>query len=324
MNTYPKCPQKFKQFLRSDKKLLQKFTEKFLNVSMFDVTLRDGLQGLNSNEQSVFTTNTKINLYNYLVNNYYPKNVEIGSCVNTKILPIFKDTEEIFRYTEFTKMKNKRELNHYILIPNKLQLIESLKFGAKNFSFITSVSNSFQFKNTKMSLDDNETHLNNMMLFLDDYSNLRINKETCELYYDYTPFKVKIYISCINECPIEGKISTSTIVNKIFSLSKMNFHRICLSDTCGTLTKEDFVDIIEKSKKIGINTKKFSLHLHIKPERENEVEEIVHTALDYGINEFDVSELKTGGCSVTMDTKKMAPNMSYEQYYKFLTNYLIK
>ena len=50
----------------------------------------------------------------------------------------------------------------------------------------------------------------------------------------------------------------------------------------------------------------------------------MHTAIDYGIEEFDVSYLTTGGCSVTMDKNKLAPNMSYEQFYKYITNYLIK
>ena len=104
----------------------------------------------------------------------------------------------------------------------------------------------------------------------------------------------------------------------------MKFDKICLSDTCGTITHSDFVEIIENIKKIGINIEKISLHLHVKPNREKEMEEIFHSALDYGIREFDVSELKTGGCSVTMDKNNLAPNMSYEQYYKFLINYLIK
>jgi hypothetical protein len=56
----------------------------------------------------------------------------------------------------------------------------------------------------------------------------------------------------------------------------------------------------------------------------NEIEKIVHSALDNGITEFDVSELDTGGCSITMDKNKILPNLSYEQYYKFLTNYLMK
>ena len=104
----------------------------------------------------------------------------------------------------------------------------------------------------------------------------------------------------------------------------MKFDRICLSDTCGSLTNDEFHEIIGKLYQIGADINKFTLHLHVKPDREDEVEKIMHTAIDYGIEEFDVSYLKSGGCSVTMDKNKLAPNMSYEQYYKFLTNYLLK
>ena len=96
-----------------------------------------------------------------------------------------------------------------------------------------------------------------------------------------------------------------------------------MSDTCGTLTNHNFIEIIENTKKLGIDTTKFSLHLHIHPDREFEAEKIIHSAINYGITEFDVSDLQTGGCSVTMNKENIVSNMNYEQYYKFLTNYLI-
>jgi len=130
-------------------------------------------------------------------------------------------------------------------------------------------------------------------------------------------------VSCINECPIEGKIDNSIIIDKLEYLSKFNTNKICLSDTCGTLDTKDFIYILKICKNRGIDITKFSLHLHVKPEREHIVEQLVFIALDNGINEFDVSELSTGGCSVTMDKNKIAPNMNYEQYYKFLLNYLV-
>jgi hypothetical protein len=67
-----------------------------------------------------------------------------------------------------------------------------------------------------------------------------------------------------------------------------------------------------------------SLHLHIKPDREDIIEKIIHKALDYKIASFDVSMLEIGGCSVTMTKDKLAPNLSYELYYKALCNYIVK
>ena len=197
--------------------------------------------------------------------------------------------------------------------------------GVKNFSFITSVSNSFQLKNTKMTLEENMLHLKTMMNILDNEmkSNFAIDKNKI-LQTNLLPYKVKLYVSCINECPIEGKIPITNIVDKLLELNKLKIDKICLSDTCGTLTKKEFIDIISNITKKGLEPNKISLHFHVKPERESEIEEIVHSALSYGIYEYDVSNIQSGGCSVTMEKEKMAPNLNYEQFYKFLVNYLLK
>jgi isopropylmalate/homocitrate/citramalate synthase len=305
MSIYPKCATSFIELVHSQKGLTNLYVNKIIKVRPFDVTLRDGLQALPHVEQDKFDINIKKQIYNQIINNYNPKNLEIGSCVSKKVLPIFNDTEELFNYVEL----NNKLKNHYVLVPNTEQLMNAINFGVRNFSFITSVSNSFQYKNTRMTLSQTYSNLIIMMKYLD---NLPVENHN-----------IKLYVSCINECPIDGKIHIHNIVSELFSLSLMKFNKICLSDTCGSLTNEEFIDIIENTKKVGIDTKKFSLHLHVKPDREDEVEKIFHTALDYGIDEFDVSDLKTGGCSVTMDKNKITPNLSYEQYYKFLSTYLL-
>jgi hydroxymethylglutaryl-CoA lyase len=290
--------------------------EKILKIKPFDVTLRDGLQSLTPQQQEMFTTNYKISIYNNLVNNYHQTDLEIGSLVNTKLLPIFKDTKELFTYAE----KNNKSGNHYILVPNQVKLLNALKIGVTHFSFITSVSNRFQLKNTKILISENLSNLNEMMNILDDYKKREINEGKNDVNY-----KTKLYISCINECPLEGKISLSKIIGQLYFLNLLKFDKICLADTCGTLTNDDFIKIMDALiNDVKININNISLHLHIKPDRENEVEQIVHNAIDYGIKEFDVSNLNTGGCSITMDNNKLTPNMSYEQYYKFLKSYLLK
>lgn len=284
----------------------RKFSDRLhiaIDAKPFDVTLRDGLQGLSLSEQSIFQLDKKKEIYNEILSRYNPSTIEIGSCVNNKILPVFNDIREFVEYTN--GLNNNK--NHYVLTPNLNKLTECVDLGIKNFSFITSVSDSFQLKNTKKTLSENYAELNKMVLFLEN---------------SVKEYSIKLYVSCINECPIQGKIDTTSIVSELFSLSMLNISNICLSDTCGTLTHSNFIDIVENMKKIGLNMDTFSLHLHVMPHREKEIEQIFHTALDNGINKFDVSLLNTGGCSVTMDGSKLLPNMSYDQYYKFLINYL--
>jgi len=309
--SYPKCANSFAKVLLSDQKLLKNYTS-IGRPRPFDVTLRDGLQGLSKEQQNLITTDVKKEMYCNLLMKYAPKNIEIGSCVNPKVLPIFKDTETLFKYS-----KNILYGNNYILVPNLTQMMNAINFGANNFSFITSVSDSFQFKNTKMNINENLNSISEMLMFLDDYSIMPKNNRP------FIPYGIKLYVSCINECPIEGKISNSKILNRLSQLKEFKIDNICLSDTCGTLNVNEFADIICMSRNIGLNVSKFSLHLHIDPNNEKQAEEIFHFAIDNGIVNFDVSELTTGGCSVTMNNNELKPNMSYQQYYKFLTNYLI-
>jgi len=309
---YPKCAESFKKWYLSN----DKYKSIYLNlgkIELFDVTLRDGLQGLTKEEQKTFATIDKLKMYNNITFKYAPKNIEVGSFVSEKVLPIFKDTLNLLKIVD-TYTEN---INNFIVIPNKNKFNELIKENTEtqinNISLITSVSNSFQLKNTKMTLDISDSDINTILSKLANDKNIKNSNP-----------KIKLYVSCINECPIEGKIDNDFIVNRLLKLSKMKIDDICLSDTCGTLTLEDFEYIVETCLYFGLQSTRISLHLHVNPEREDIVEQIFFKALDYKILKFDVSNLETGGCSVTMRKEHLNPNLSYELYYKFLTNYLIK
>lgn len=310
---YPNCARSFKIFCESDKHILNKYVNKLMKVKPFDVSLRDGLQGLSKEEQLSINPADKFKLYYQIKQKYNPQNMEIGSIVSSKVLPIFQDSDSFFNWIEWCQLDpDETKINNFILIPNEKQFQNINKFiGLSNFSFITSVSESFQMKNTKMSLDTTFKQLTDMIQTLDDEP--RRNS-------------VKLYVSCVNECPIEGKIDNNIVIEKILTYQQLKPDLLCLSDTCGTLTLDDLNYILNSLKQIG--EKKYynnlSLHLHVKPGREDEVEKIIHSALDFGITSFDVSSLESGGCSVTMDKSQLAPNLSYDLYYKSLATYLLK
>lgn len=313
MLSYPKCASSFKMFYESDKDLFQKYISKLINVKPFDVTLRDGLQGLTKDEQLTIKPIDKIKLYYQIKQKYKPQDMEVGSIVSSKVLPIFKDSDSFFNWVEWCQQNPEQPIiNNFILIPNETQFENINKFiGIRNFSFITSVSESFQMKNTKMTLDTSFQQISNMMQHLNKSSNLN---------------NVKLYVSCINECPIEGKIDNNIIIQKILKYLELKPDLLCLSDTCGTLSVEDFNYIINNLKRSHITNdyNYLSLHLHVKSGREDDVEKLIHSALDFGIISFDVSALKTGGCSVTINKSDLAPNLSYELYYKALATYISK
>lgn len=285
-----------------------------LKPNLFDVSLRDGLQSLNKEQQEKFSLFEKKLLFHNIVLNQQPKSIEIGSIVSNKILPVFHDTLDLHDYViNYNKYLLIDKPNYYILIPNKENLKKVINnLTINNFSLITSVSNSFQYKNTKMSLNEGDQEIYNILYQFEENVNRKIKPN------------IKLYVSCINECPIEGKIDNDFIVNRILMLNKMNVDNICLSDTCGSLLLEDFEYIVESCIFFGLEPSKISLHLHVKQGREDIVESIIHKAFDFKINNFDVSILESGGCSVTMDKDNLSPNLSYDLFYKSLYNYILK
>jgi isopropylmalate/homocitrate/citramalate synthase len=241
---YPKCFNSFNRWLNSNSEY-SKIYKLIGSPSAFDVTLRDGIQPLPSMDFE-----EKITLYNKIYRTHQPKNMEIGSIVSNKVLPIFNDSLELYEYSNTLRgtilhninmTKNSPDHSHFnsrlvttdnwLLIPNEEQFnaIQTLS-DMPNLSFITSVSDPFQLKNTKMTIDQSLQNIHNIMARLDDNMNE----------FDSIP-KTKIYVSCISKCPITKKdVPIDKIMETLVKINKLKPDIICLSDTCGSLQLEDF------------------------------------------------------------------------------------
>lgn len=282
----------------------------YVNPILFDVTLRDGLQALSSEETKKYTLDKKQQLFYKLLHQYNPNSFEIGSLVNPNVYPVFKDTIHFYKYLRTT---NPHLDNLYVLIPNKLHLLRALGTRMTNLSFITSVSDAFQKQNTRMTVQDSRTQIFDMIGDI-DYYRMRAGKKQ---------FNIKVYISCINECPITGKINEDIIIDSLHSfIRRWDISEVTLSDTCGTLTFDSFAYILNNCLMMYSNVDKISLHLHTLSDYDENTERIIHYALDNGLNRFDVSHLESGGCSVTMDTTKLKSNITYKQFYYYYCKYI--
>ena len=301
---YPTCYKSLTKFITSKESYTNLYN--LLNPTLFDTSLRDGLQNIKNNELSTYSTENKIMLYNKILDTYNPNELEIGSVVSEKFFPIFADSLELF-----TQLDNKNK--NYILVTSSSKLHPVIKSGCNNFCFITSMSESFQLKNTKKTLEETKNEILTMMYEIASHP------------LTFNP-KVKIYLSCIDTCPKEGKISNDLIVNEIIYYDKIcKPEIICLSDTCASLNYENFVDIITKAFNGGVSYEKLSLHLHVNtadPNFYENLQKIFNHSMDVGIRKFDVSLFETGGCTMTIGTKNTKPNLSYKLYYKLLVDYI--
>ena len=309
------CAHSFKNWLRSNPHY-SKVYDFIGSPKPTDVTFLDGVTMLNNMQQSQMNTKVKLNYYCQTAYNYQCKNIEVGSVASLKLLPSFSDVIELnkkikYIYKDVNPLSQVQIPKLYVLIPSEKQfdkILPEIKY-IDNFSFTTSVSDAYQIRNTKMTVNDNIQNIANMMIRLDESKR---------------KFGSKLYVSCINECPIDGRIKNDYIVDKLVEFQNLKTDLMCLSDTYGTLKGNDFEYIIKKALNAGISHKNLSLHLHVKPGREENVEKICHIALDHGINNFDVSAFENGGfINHISRITPSHPNLTYPLYYKFLQSYII-
>jgi len=286
-----------------------------INPILCDVSLRDGIQ--NAKKEN-FPTDKKMSIFHTIVTEFQPKKIEIGSLTSPKILPVMSDTSVLHNYVcqylnmhiNINKLTDKPET--YVLIPSENQLYSAFKHNMKNFSFITSTSEQFQIRNTKKTLTETKLEFDRMfsMWFREPEKDLH---------------KTKLYISCINSCPILGLIDNDLILKEILYYHKTyDFNEICLSDTMGTLKYDDFTYIIDSCILFGVAPSKLSFHFHCSKDNYENLEKIIYYCFTKNLNKFDISMLGTGGCSVTMNSDKLAPNLSYDMFYNIINKYIEK
>jgi hypothetical protein len=279
---------------------------------LFDVSLRDGLQGADPTD---WPTSKKQKTFDFIRLNYKPYAMEIGSLASPKILPIMGDTKEMYKHATRMVFDNDNPYIHprpkpYILIPSLSKLQVAINNKMHHLSFITSVSNMFQLKNTNMTLPQVKSQFNQLFE--------QLNGEP-----DPTIYVKKLYISCINHCPIVGKLDNDEVVKEIlYYQSNYDFDELCLSDTCGSLLANDFEYIVETIRIFGVPLSKISLHLHVSDSNMENLERILRYCFRNGIRRFDVSMMESGGCSVTMNRDKLLANLSYEQFYYVLNKHI--
>lgn len=280
------------------KNVLSKISRNYFNnnnsLKLFDVSLRDGLQA----QKKIYSLSEKKNMLNEIIDIYNPDNIEVGSIVSEKVLPQMKDSIELYKYAE--SLNNNKK--YYLLVPNKNKLKIALENDIKNMSFISSFSDTFQRKNIKKSLYDTKKEIEKINKILKN-NNLKENK---------------LYLSCFNKCPFGSSICNYDILEDLIYYNELeSFNELCLSDTTGKLTFEDFKELIHDIRGI-INVNKLSLHLHCNSKNLDNTIEIIDLALKFSINKLDISYIDEGGCSVTMNDEKLNSNLNYKILEKLI------
>jgi len=248
-------------------------------VFITDVTLRDGLQSYHKN----ISPQNRFEIGKKLIN-LGLKNIEVGSIVSDKIIPQMKDSMQV--YNKMNEYNN--NVNYHMLISNMKGIKMMMNNNVKNIAFFTSPSDSFNLKNINKTTGESLKSINSMM-----------NEINNNAY-------VKGYISCINECPYEGKLELVKMLDTINKLYDMGMDEICISDTLGTLTQDKLNEILYNLDYEVLD--KLSIHLHQK--KNDNWKSVVDCCLFYNLVSFDTSVLNLGGCPAAYSSKEKSGNLS--------------
>lgn len=155
-----------------------------------------------------------------------------------------------------------------ILIDTTLE--NALKMNkVTNMSFVTSCSNKFQKKNVNKTLDETKKELDDILDVIKNTQHKKIKK--------------KLNISCVTECPIDGKIDIDFILHEILMYdTKYDFDEIRMFDTCGSLMYEDYKYIVDALIYFGVSRTKIGVNLKMNANdvtNKNEINKIVHHSL---------------------------------------------
>lgn len=234
-------------------------------VKIVEVGPRDGLQA----EPKFVDTETKIELVNRLSQTGLSV-IEVTSFVSPKKIPQLADHATVF------KSINKNPQVHYpVLVPNLQGLEAAIEAGVKEISIFTAASDKFTEHNINCTIE--------------------------ESFERYTPvikmalqhnMKIRGYLSCVVECPYQGKTDPSFVTTLAQRLHDMGCYEISLGDTIGVATPPDAINLFETvAKKLPI--KMLAAHFH---NTYGQAIANIYAVLHLGVEIIDSAVAGLGGC----------------------------
>ncbi len=207
------------------------------------------------------TPGSSIDRFHYVIANHTPTYMDLGKNATMKNL-WFTKGGSMYNYA-----------NHYLSqmgVSNPALYVSFPTSSATNsfpmVSYRTSISNRYQMKTENKSVLDTK-------------------KELCLLANQRT----KLYVSCINNCPIVGPIDIDYTLHELCRYyHNFAIDEITLCDTCGTLSFDDYVYLIEAMYLFGIPKSKIGLQLRYTHKNKENTKDIIQYACEYGFLNMDV------------------------------------
>ena len=234
-------------------------------ISIFEVGPRDGLQNI-KNEIPI---NRKIELIDILSATGIKK-IECGSFVSAKWVPQMRGTDQIFE-----EILRKDGVKYTALTPNLKGFENAMSVKVDEIAVFAAASETFSQKNVNCSIAES------LERFEDIFKKARQKK-----------ISVRGYVSCIVECPYEGKVKPEKVLEVTSRLLDMGCYEVSLGDTIGKGTPKT-VETLLKVICENLHAQQLAGHFH---DTSDTAIKNVEIALKYGITTFDTAIGGLGGC----------------------------
>ena len=240
------------------------------DVSVYEVSLRDGLQ----NENATVPLSGKLRLVDALVASGL-RRIEITSFVSPRWIPQLADADELAKHVMASRAAAHPEVAFTALCPNARGLERAKNTGIKEVAVFMSASETHNKKNINKSIAET------MTAFEDTIGPAR-----------EAGMRVRGYVSTVWGCPYEGDVSPATSISIARRLYEMGCYQVSLGDTIGAGTPRRTREVIERALD-ALPVQAVAMHMH--DTRGTALANVV-VGLELGVRNFDASVGGMGGC----------------------------
>lgn len=234
-------------------------------VEIFEMGPRDGLQ----NEKRQIPTAEKIALVDCLSRAGF-KRIEVASFVSPKWVPQMADSGDVL-----AGITRAHGISYAALTPNMKGLERALAAKADEVAIFGSASEGFSKANINASIAES----------------LERFKPVAEAALA-AGIKVRGYVSCVTDCPYDGKVDPAEVARVAAALDAMGCYEISLGDTIGQGTPESIAAMLEAVLQV-VPAARLVGHYH---DTAGRALANIETSLEKGLRVFDAAVGGLGGC----------------------------
>jgi len=234
-------------------------------VEIFEMGPRDGLQ----NEKRQIPTAEKIALVDCLSRAGF-KRIEVASFVSPKWVPQMADSGDVL--AGITRADG---ISYAALTPNMKGLERALAAKADEVAIFGSASEGFSKANINASIAES----------------LERFKPVAEAALA-AGIKVRGYVSCVTDCPYDGKVDPAEVARVAAALDAMGCYEISLGDTIGQGTPESIAAMLEAVLQV-VPAERLAGHYH---DTAGRALANIEASLEKGLRVFDAAVGGLGGC----------------------------